>query len=40
MSDLTLTAANRIPPPALRLYPERTERAQQPLDIVTEIAGA
>jgi preprotein translocase subunit SecA len=40
MSDLTLTAAHRIAPPALRLYPERTERAQQPLDIVTEIAGA
>jgi len=40
MSELTLTAAHRIAPPALRLYPERTERPPQPLDVVTEIAGA
>jgi preprotein translocase subunit SecA len=42
VSELTLTAttAGRFAPPALRLYPERTERRQQPLDAVTEIAGA
>jgi preprotein translocase subunit SecA len=42
MSELALAAApaDRFAPPALRLYPERTERPQQPLDAVTEIAGA
>jgi preprotein translocase subunit SecA len=42
MSELALAAApaDRFVPSALRLYPERTERPQQPLDAVTEIAGA
>jgi preprotein translocase subunit SecA len=42
VSELALTAAtaDRFPPPALRLYPERAERPQQPLDVVSEIAGA
>ena len=42
MSELALPAATtkRFPPPALKLYPERSERPPQPLDLVTEIAGA
>ncbi len=42
MSELALAAApaNRFAPPALRLYPEKTERPQQPLDAVLAIAQA
>jgi preprotein translocase subunit SecA len=42
VSELALPAATikRFPPPALKLYPERSERPPQPLDLVTEIAGA
>jgi preprotein translocase subunit SecA len=37
---LTATTAEGFAPPALRLYPERAERPQQPLDVLTEIGGA
>jgi preprotein translocase subunit SecA len=42
MSELALTpaSASRFAPPPLRLYPERSEPPPQPLDLVTEIAGA
>ena len=42
MSELALLAAitQRFAPPALKIYPERSERPPQSFDLLTEIAGA